>query len=205
MIGNDIVSLAEARRAHRCGDLRFLNKVCRAEEQHLLAGQHDPERAFWTLWALKESTYKLEYRLWQHRRFAPKRYLCQDWTCGNTGLPEQGCIETPQGRYVARMVQHEEYVHAVVASSTDLLHQLSWGAALLSVTAPRSQSLALREVAQQALQSTVGQSAVRISARGASEVPQVWLRGDEPGPALSLSHHGFWGAYAFVAATDFVA
>lgn len=207
MIGNDIVSLEVARTTHRSGDARFLSRICSANEQTLLSGQDDRERALWTLWALKESTYKLEYRLWRHRRFAPKRYICQSWMAGKTGLPEQACLETPQGRYVGRIIQHGEYVHALVAQTPALLDQLSCAAVRLPSTPPRLQSLALRAAAQQALRVAKQSVTVRISPAGQEDIPQVWLQGDQPGPMLSLSHHGAWGAYVFVASRtpDFAA
>ncbi|MDP5169002.1 MAG: 4'-phosphopantetheinyl transferase superfamily protein, partial [Bacteroidia bacterium] len=101
MIGNDIVSLERTGLQPRSENPRFLSRVLTAQEHQLLSQQPDKERALWTLWALKESTYKLEYRAQQRRFFAPKRYECVRWCCGASGFPERAWVTTPDGCYDA--------------------------------------------------------------------------------------------------------
>jgi hypothetical protein len=197
VIGNDIVSLVEARAAHRWEEVRFLRKVLSDEEQELLAGQADRHRALWTLWALKESVYKLEYRQAKRRFFAPKYFRCRSWDLDPAGLPVQARIETPQGNYLARIVQQAVYVHAVVALSAKVLSRVCHAVIPLPAQEPAAQSRELRVAAQQAIRRlTQGEARIRTSA--ANDFPRVWLGNQESGSVLSLSHHGGWGAYAFV-------
>lgn len=186
--------MAVVRQSPRAGNARFLQKVLSPSEQHWIAETPDPERTLWTLWALKESAYKLEFKRRPHRFFAPKRYVCQ---FGESGITEAS-IQTPDGLYVGRIWQHAEYIHAIVSTSPPALNQVIQVCMPLSTDKPAGQSIALRKALQADLEHKMPAISFRISPPGKGSYPKIWYAPDQAGPDLSLSHHGSWGAYAYL-------
>lgn len=186
--------MAVVRESPRSGNARFLRKVLSDSEYHWIAESTDPERALWTLWALKESTYKLEFKRWPRRFFAPKRYVCKFADPGIT----QASIQTPDGFYAGKIWQDPDYIHAIVSIHATTLNQIEQTCICLPTTEPAAQSIALRKALLAELQHKVPDTPIQISSRGEGSFPRIWYAPDQEGPDLSLSHHGNWGAYAYL-------
>ena len=197
MIGNDVVALAERRAAPRAANPRFVGRVLHADEYAWWAGQPDPEAALWTLWALKESAYKREFRRWPRRFFAPKQYVCSP-------LPDSPDLQvrTPRGCYVGRVTPHQAYLHAVVADSARQLDALRWACVAWTGTGPQACSRAVRAIATQGLRAQPGWETAVVGTHPHHGFP-VGYRPGIPGEIpLSLSHDGPWAAYAFLPGED---
>lgn len=190
--------MAVVRKSPRAGNARFLQKVLSPSEQHWILESPDPERALWTLWALKESTYKLEFKRRPHRFFAPKRYVCKFTGPGTT----HASIQTPDGLYVGRISQHAEYIHAIAGTSQASLNQVIHACVSLPSDDPSGQSIALREALEANLEQKIPDAPLRVSPPGEGSYPRIRYTTDQAGPDLSLSHHGNWGAYAYLSPSD---
>ncbi len=73
MLGNDIVDLQNLN-VHP----RFLEKVCTAHEQRVVAFSSNPFLAMWTHWAAKEATYKAVKKMDSNALFSPKKFVCEE-------------------------------------------------------------------------------------------------------------------------------
>lgn len=71
MIGNDVVDLATAKKESNWKRKGFLAKLFTAFEQELIKNAINQEEMVWTLWSIKESTYKAYQRMHYNRGFYP--------------------------------------------------------------------------------------------------------------------------------------
>ncbi len=72
MIGNDIVDLSLAKKESNWQRRGFLDKLFTSEEQELITASKDPFQTVWLLWSMKESAYKAYLQLYSNRFFSPK-------------------------------------------------------------------------------------------------------------------------------------
>ncbi|MEO0059221.1 MAG: hypothetical protein RLZZ312_868 [Bacteroidota bacterium] len=78
MIGNDIVDLQLARTQSNWQRPRFLEKVCSKNEIEYIQNSINQELAFWKIWTIKESAYKIWNRKSKITVFNPKYFECFD-------------------------------------------------------------------------------------------------------------------------------
>ena len=76
MIGNDVVDLKKARTQSNWQRNGFLNKVFTKKEQQVIKNAKDSFTTVWLLWSMKESAYKIYSRQHNVRFFAPKKFEC---------------------------------------------------------------------------------------------------------------------------------
>ena len=191
MIGNDIISLRITEESPRSGNQRFLNKTLVPQEQEWVKTSADPEVALWSLWALKESAYKWAFRQNPFREFAPKKLTCETVeTAGTNHVYAHLC--TPQGTCYGEVWQTRNYLHAVVASSRELLAEIEWEPISLAETDPQFQSLAVRD----RIKSAFNNRYAGLHFTRQKGVPIAHSSTGSAAPYLSISHHGNWGAYA---------
>ncbi len=102
-VGNDIVDLQNPT-AHP----RFLQRICTSEEQKAVLAYSEPSTALWTLWAIKEATYKAVKKLDPNARFLPKQFTVHDrlFLCHYKHLQAN-----------IYLIQTKDYVHATALLS----------------------------------------------------------------------------------------
>jgi phosphopantetheinyl transferase (holo-ACP synthase) len=59
LVGNDIVDLGDPRCSGKARDLRFLKRVCHAEEMSRILSARDADLSLWIHWAAKEAAFKV--------------------------------------------------------------------------------------------------------------------------------------------------
>jgi len=108
-LGNDIVDLKDPLAQGKADNQRFLNKICSEIEQKLILTSPDPNVMLWTLWSIKEASFKAAKKLLWTAKFIPKQFLChrgsQDensWTCFYLDL-----------HFHVKVAITSEYVHAI--------------------------------------------------------------------------------------------
>lgn len=185
MLGNDVVDLREAARPRHPG---FDARVFGAEERRRI--QAAPGLR-WAFWAAKEAAYKRARRADPGVVFSPVRF---EVTIGADG---RGRVRHAGKAWAVRVERSAERIHAVAADTADGTERARAGVASLRDGADPSAAvrrLALRELAP-AL--GVAPDALRIERR--ERVPWLYVEDGRPAMPLSLSHHGRFIAWAWLA------
>jgi phosphopantetheinyl transferase (holo-ACP synthase) len=210
MIGNDVVDLDDAETQPGSAHPRFDARVFAAEERAALAASPSPHRLRWILWAAKEAAYKVARKLDASTVFSPSRFVVR---------VESNVVEHEARRYRLQVLQTSDWVHALACDDVgrgfhppptgpsgpvqrgDLKARIFSGAhAPLGVpwkARPTSFSLAVREIALDALAAALDEEPRELAIVTRNRIPQVERRGAPAPVDLSLSHHGRFVAYAF--------
>ena len=91
-VGNDIVDLVEPEAIGKFQDKRFINRVFCSSEQHIISAAALPDRALWTLWAAKESAFKIYAKRNSNPAFAHRKFICLPRSAGDFSRKKQVSI-----------------------------------------------------------------------------------------------------------------
>ncbi|MFO7861185.1 MAG: 4'-phosphopantetheinyl transferase superfamily protein [Desulfosalsimonas sp.] len=210
-MGNDVVDLRTDGACGKSRDRRFVRRVFTASEQNRLAESQYPDACLWAMWAAKEAAYKAVSRIFPDSSAWPGRY---EMVFDQPGLPRDcaGTVSTPEGPVRVRLHWDENRVHCLgLIDSAGLWQDLT--ADVLEPCAdahPEIQpsakqlSAAARIAAAAAIclhtglpHGLVSIERTRVSQRSAP--PVVKINGIEEKIPVSLSHHGRFAAFAFLA------
>jgi hypothetical protein len=188
MLGNDVVDLAEddGPGRHPRHDTRVFDEA----ELRLLAREAAPERLRQLLWAAKESAFKALRRLDPAAFFSPRRYAVE------LDGALRGRVRTPFGLVFVRGQVDGDCVHMV---ATDRANP---GASLLQGVARSSDadaSRAARALAIEGLSARLARAPGELRVERVNRMPVLRLRGCSIPAVLSLSHHGRFVAWAYLA------
>lgn len=75
-VGNDIVDLTEPEAIGKFQDKRFIHRVFCENEQNIICAAAVPDRALWTLWAAKESAFKIYAKRTPNPAFSHRKFIC---------------------------------------------------------------------------------------------------------------------------------
>ncbi|MFN8543974.1 MAG: 4'-phosphopantetheinyl transferase superfamily protein [Candidatus Binatia bacterium] len=189
MIGNDIVDLDDPESRPASRHPRFDARAFATEERALIAASTDAERTRWTLWAAKESAYKVARQHAPATVFAPSRFLVRLEDAG------QATVRVGDRRFDVRIAFGAGHVHAVACGAEDPPEALCAAVAELPPGAPPA-STAVRRLAIATLAHALRISPDDLTIHRDRRVPTLWLRGRPSPAALSLSHHGRFVAFA---------
>ena len=111
-IGNDIVDLNDPQAQGKENNLAFLSRVFSSAEQRLISESSAPHVMLWTLWSIKEASFKAAQKLLSDIRFIPKKFLCEiveaksaQWHC----CYSSACFNV-------QVTTTNDYVHAVAVN-----------------------------------------------------------------------------------------
>jgi len=222
--GNDIVDLNVPGTINRGKDERFLAKVLTCAENEVLKKCSDPDRFLWAFWAAKETAFKAVSKTVSGISSSPKRYPVA-WDrikeIGNceAGSSEDriyateiydGRVETPARPVAVRAFFSSSHIHCVGttggAKGLDIL--CFSDARIVSkgiMPTPEEQSLRGRKMACQDLADFLGllPGGVTIqrnrNKKGRPGPPRVYINQRKTNISISLSHHGRYAAFAFLA------
>lgn len=187
-VGNDVVDLGDEEAREGAQHPRFDARVFDAGELAMLGASADPNRLRWTLWAAKESAYKLLRRTLPDLPFAPRHFVTR-----------------PLGARALAVEASGHIVHVRCESGQDFVHGVAGypGAGATLAAVRRLESCGADPGAE------VRRFAVELIARMA-RVQEADLRVDHDGRmpillrcgrplsgTLSLSHHGRYLALAW--------
>lgn len=200
MIGNDIISIQMIREQPRANNAAYLAKVLTRNEFNTLENTIDKELVLWKMWALKESAYKLEYKINKIRRFAPKTIECK------VDQPESrwslASIHTASSTYWGKVWHNKYVIHALVASSKAELTAIKFGTTFLHADQPADQSFLVRKELREMVSNNLGLNKEDLSIHKEEGIPIVSLKDKVLKLDISLSHHGHWGAISFLQFED---
>lgn len=186
MIGNDIVDLKQAAKDSNWKRPRFLDKVFTQKEQLIISSSENKVQMVWLLWSMKEAAYKAYVRETQHSFFNPKRIQCQ------LGLNNKGVVCIDNKTYNMKSVITSEYVHSIAKKNDAKFPEIH----LFKVNNSKlSETVKTRIVNH--IASKKGKDLRRITLRKTElGVPNVYVNKEQIVDALTISHHGKFGAFA---------
>ena len=210
-VGNDVVDLGTDGACGKSRDRRFVSRVLTASEQNRLAESQHPDACLWAMWAAKEAAYKAVSRIFPDISAWPGRY---ETVFDHPGLPRQfaGTVSTPEVSVCVRLHWDENRVHCVgLIGSSELWQDLTahvfepdYDAHPEIQSSAKQLSAAARTAAAAAIglhtglpQGLVKIERTRVSQR--SVPPVVKIQGIHTEIPVSLSHHGRFAAFAFLA------
>ena len=194
LVGNDVVDLKDPESQPEALHARFDARVFTLGERAALRASGSVHEIRWTLWAAKESAYKVAKKLDASVRFLPRDFLVRRVGEG----PALVVHET--GSFEVRVERTDEWIRAVAthtaAGAASTGHPVSTGIERLEAPGADA-SRSVREFVRAALGSRMDlpPGEVRIAAdRG---IPVALWRNRRLPVDLSLSHHGRFVAWAW--------
>ena len=197
MIGNDIVDVAYAALHHNWRRPGYLAKVFTTDERARVVASATPDRLVWTLWSAKESAYKVSVQQGCSRKYAPKQ-----WKTELVGV---------EGDATAYRVNYRDFMyHVRVEAGRGWIHSIArpWGLQsdkvhVCQMVVPKELCRQRGELKQALYRECAawrgGESELYHVQKNAAAVPSLIYNGAHLNIPLSLSHHGRFGAYAYVA------
>jgi len=208
-VGNDLVDLSVVDIA-RTNDKRFYSKFITDAELELYQPDTMPFPHFaWLLWSVKEAVYKYLSRHDPDLIFAPIRILIKNISTPSlpvkapssegTGLAEYNvaaAVATDSSVVHARSLITEEYITTFATTPADF-ENMHWGTKRIETSNAETQSTLVREFAMEKLNELLPGKEVEIRT---NKVPAIFVEGVAmPFMPLTLSHHGYYVCYAFIA------
>ncbi len=134
LIGNDVVDLGDPRCIGKSEEDRFVQRVCTPDEILAIHASPSPDIALWMLWAAKEATFKLAFKLhptslaFVHRSFHiqlpdPGDRLPRGPQVGES-LAEYSLLAAEPAKGSARDATRTYPIHFHV--TRELVHALAW-------------------------------------------------------------------------------
>ena len=198
LVGNDIVDLHDPESRPGALHARFDARVFTPAEREALsvsapasASRHELR---WTLWAAKESAYKVAKKLDPAVRFLPRGFVVRRITEGRAVVMHQ------TGSFDVQLDRTDEWVRAVAtvsaASAPSTTRPVSGGVERLK--APGADpSRTVRELACEALGSWMNLPPGQVQIAADRGIPVALWRNRRLPVDLSLSHHGRFVAWAW--------
>lgn len=186
MIGTDIVDLKQAAKDSNWKRPRFLEKVFTPEEQLLIFSSLHKDQMVWRLWSMKEAAYKAYVRECKNVFFNPKRLECQ------LDLDNEGIVCVNNKSYEIISVMTTEYIHSVARKI---------GTECLEIYLFRLSAFNQSDVTRAKIKSYIAHATGKEMSsfeikKTKLGVPNIFVNNKQIFEALSISHHGKYGAFA---------
>jgi phosphopantetheinyl transferase (holo-ACP synthase) len=191
--------------AQKSRDSRYLKKILTAAEIEFVRGSRNPDVTLWSLWACKETAYKVISKSSASAAFLPRRWpvkLNQE-----AFTPVDGEIVIPeQNKVFVQLLIAESYVHCIGSDNLSVLGKIIRGVDRL----PPSEEEKIVDPSQFGRTCLIRRLAVldnlnfaalsirRTQKDGELQPPCVYLDNKEAPFDISLSHDGQFTAYAFI-------
>ncbi|MBO6879335.1 4'-phosphopantetheinyl transferase superfamily protein [Winogradskyella sp.] len=187
MVGNDIVDLAEAKMSSNWQRPRFLEKLFTPNEQQYIKNSNNPFLKVWQLWSMKEAAYKLYTQLNPSRFYSPKSFDC--------------AVQNKNQKVFFK--DFECYIQSKVTSNYIIsearlnLFEMNSEVIRLNVRHHKSQSKETKSALLSSISRThqVPFSELKLQ-KSEFGIPTVSFNSEKI--KVSISHHGQFGAYAFM-------
>jgi phosphopantetheinyl transferase (holo-ACP synthase) len=211
--GNDIVAWKHPRCINKSQHTRFLEKTCIPAEISNIQTAENPDLLLWTMWALKEATYKLSCFMGNRNGFIARRFetefisgeikisgnnpipLC------NMGLPvEQAVsnwkIQLGNEIFSGVVLATENYIHALATPEAQQLTQVHWGISKNTMKQTDNDTEAVRVFTLEQLNIQLNNQFVSIE-KDKDGIPFLKTTGNNS-PYISISHDQGFLAFAFL-------
>lgn len=187
-IGNDLVDLQDPHCINKHLNTRFLSKVCSEQEIAFIERSENAHVTLWSMWAIKEATYKALKKSLSQLTFVPVRFICNE-TFSECSWNGYTCVVDLQ--------VNSNYVHALACTSgSKVLERVL--KVVERVEPDEDPSQAVRKAAQVLLHNQ-GYPHAKITTNQ-SGIPKIILDGESSWD-VTLSHDGRYVAAAVVSLT----
>tara|TARA_R110000868_G_scaffold97876_1_gene269286 strand:+ start:5498 stop:6076 length:579 start_codon:yes stop_codon:yes gene_type:complete len=189
MIGNDIVDLKTAALQSNWKRSGFLDKVFTKEEQQFILNSEDESQMVWLLWSIKEAAYKIYVQKYGVRFFNPKILRC-DLASKNDGLV---CIDG--NKYVTKSEITDDFINTL-AYSEKTRSSINYNFKIENTSYKiRSNLTRQRLLLSFSKLKNTPVNELRIL-KNEIGVPKLFYNNEEQNDSFSITHHGFYSAYA---------
>jgi phosphopantetheinyl transferase (holo-ACP synthase) len=204
-IGNDVVDLRHPANAKKSRDFRYLKKILTDVEIELVGDAENPDKALWSLWACKETAFKVISKSYTGLSFLPRHWSVQLNQCD--GMFKEGEVTIPGvGAVFVQLRSPDDYVHCIGANNLPDLNNIIWGIESLPKSATAEEvepSLFVRDCLSRRLadvyQLNFREMEVRRAKKGSElQPPYLYYENKKTSFDISLSHDGQFVAYAFL-------
>lgn len=190
MVGNDIVDILETRRFSNWERPGFLQKLFTVKEQSIIATSKDPFITLWRLWSIKESAYKVYIQAGGIRFFNPTKIECS-----------LNSLEIGQAKIAAITLKSETYIqdnYIYSIASEDCSTVVNRIFKLIE-NHPKRQGLFIQEqlLCDYAKNYSLGLARLQLK-KTVTGVPVLYYENKPLITAISITHHGKYGAYSFL-------
>lgn len=204
-VGNDIVDLREPLNAGKSQDSRFLKKILTVAEIDFVQNAENTDKALWSLWACKETAYKVIKKKCVDAAFLPRRWTVILKKSESAYLDGEVKIPDAEAVYV-RLFSHFRYVHCVGADHPADLDKLVCKVEVLpekenekrvdsSLFARKCLALGIADFFRLNLSDI---KVNRVQDKSELQPPHVHIGGKKSDIDISISHDGHLVAYAFL-------
>ena len=198
LIGNDVVDLHDTESRHGAIHNRFDARVFTLDEREALSDSASAHELRWTLWAAKESAYKVAKKLDSAVRFLPRDFVVRRITEG------RALVMHETGPFDVRLRRTDEWVGAVATKAANAawtkaanVHRpITTGIERLGVPGA-DPSWTVRELACAALALGMNLPPGQVQIAADRGIPVAFWRNRRLPVDLSLSHHGRFLAWAW--------
>ena len=204
-IGNDIVDWKDPANAKKSRDSRYLRKILTSAEIEFVRDAETPDIALWSLWACKETAYKVI-----NKSGAGKPFLPRHWPVTlnkSDKMLVEGEVAIPEGKTIfVRLSFAESYVHCIGSDNLPDLDEIIWSADPLPEAGTGRNldpSLFVRQCLFRRLAAMYQLDFREIEIRRAKknhelQPPYLYYKNKKTPFDISLSHDGQFVAYAFI-------
>ena len=184
--------------AGKSRDSRFLAKILTDAEIELVRNAENPDLALWSLWACKETAYKVIKKISSDIAFIPRRWQTV-FDNAPSDYAEGKVIISGQSIVCIRLFAKAGYVHCAGSDDRSALDKLIWDVETLP-NAETDPSIFTRKRLTDRLTKLLSLNSHQIEIQrtrknGELSPPQVYCSGDKTDMDISLSHDGRFVAY----------
>jgi hypothetical protein len=182
-----------------------MRRVFTPDERERITRARRPDALLWSLWAAKETAYKIVSKITPGVSSVPGIYeVTYD---GEAEETISGAVNTPCGKVIIQSFVNHDYIHCIgIGESGKGIRDVIWGVDEITggeKTAANYESLCVRETAGKRLAAYLGGEPgeidiLRPERSSGLGPPLVFFRGIRAGLDISLSHDGRFAAYAFI-------
>ena len=204
LVGNDVVDLHDPESRPEAIHNRFDARVFTSDEREALRASASAHELRWTLWAAKESAFKVAKKLDPAVRFLPRDFVVRRITEG------RALVMHETGAFDVRLRRTDDWVGAV---ATPMAANAAWTTAANAPSTHRpitagierlevpgaDPNRTVRELARAALALGMNLPPGQVQIAADRGIPVAYWRNRRLPVDLSLSHHGRFVAWAWSA------